>query len=125
MCKALSVELLKGVIAAIDMGLSGHVAGARSGVSAASAIRWRGLFFKAGDMRPSPLGGDQRSGLIEKHAELVCERLESRPDITLAEMQAALAEYGGLRSGGSSVAQRSRSKGSAHADKQSGPDILT
>ena len=38
--------------------------------------------------------GDRRSGLIEKHADLILGRLEAQPDITLTEMQAVLAEQG-------------------------------
>ncbi len=94
MSKALSVDLRERVIGAIDEGLSCRAAAARFGVSAASAIRWRSLSLKTGDVRPGPLGGDRRSGLIEKHADLILGRLETQPDITLAEMQAVLAEHG-------------------------------
>ena len=94
MSKALSVDLRERVIGAIDEGLSCRAAAARFGVSAASAIRWRALSLKTGDVRPGPLGGDRRSGLIEKHADLILGRLETQPDITLAEMQAVLAEHG-------------------------------
>ena len=94
MSKALSVDLRERVIGAIDEGLSCRAAAARFGVSAASAIRWRSLSLKTGDVRPGPLGGDRRSGLIEKHADLILGRLEAQPDITLAEMQAVLAEQG-------------------------------
>lgn len=94
MSKALSVDLRERVIGAIDEGLSCRAAAARFGVSAASAIRWRSLSLKTGDVRPGRLGGDRRSGLIEKHADLILGRLEAQPDITLAEMQAVLAEHG-------------------------------
>lgn len=94
MSKALSVDLRERVVAAIDEGLSCRAAAARFGVSAASAIRWRSLSRRTGDVRPGPLGGDRRSGLIEKHADLILGRLETQPDITLAEMQAVLAEHG-------------------------------
>jgi transposase len=94
MSKALSVDLRERVIGAIDEGLSCRAAAVRFGVSAASAIRWRSLSLKTGDVRPGPLGGDRRSGLIEKHADLILGRLEAQPDITLAEMQAVLAEQG-------------------------------
>lgn len=94
MSKALSVDLRERVIGAIDEGLSCRAAAARFGVSAASAIRWRSLSLKTGDVRPGRLGGDRRSGLIEKHADLILGRLEAQPDITLAEMQAVLAEQG-------------------------------
>ncbi|WP_425995484.1 IS630 transposase-related protein [Caulobacter sp. DWR1-3-2b1] len=94
MSKALSLDLRKRVIAAIDGGLSCRAAAARFGVSAASAIRWRQLIVKQGDARPGPLGGDRRSGYIEKHADLILTLMDAKSDITLAELQAALAERG-------------------------------
>ena len=45
-------------------------------------------------MRPGPRGGDRRSGRIEAQAEVILGLLESKPDITLAEIEAALAERG-------------------------------
>lgn len=94
MSKALSVDLRERVIAAIEGGLSCRRAAARFGVSAASAIRWRALSRQTGDVRPGPLGGDRRSGRIEAQAEVILGLLELQPDITLAEIEAALAERG-------------------------------
>lgn len=94
MSKALSLDLRERVIAAIDGGLSCRAAAARFGVSAASAIRWRQLTRKQGDARPGPLGGDRRSGRIEKHADTILALLDAKPDITLAELRAALAARG-------------------------------
>lgn len=94
MSKALSVDLRERVIAAIDGGLSCRGAAGRFGVSAASAIRWRALSRQTGDVRPGPLGGDRRSGRIEAQAEVILGLLEGKPDITLAEIEAALAERG-------------------------------
>lgn len=94
MSKALSVDLRERVIGAIEEGLSCRAAASRFGVSAASAVRWRSLSLRTGEVRPGPLGGDRRSGRIEKHTHLILGRLETQPDITLAEMQAVLAEHG-------------------------------
>jgi transposase len=101
MSKALSLDLRERVIAAIDGGLSCRAAAARFGVSAASAIRWRQLTRKQGDARPGPLGGDRRSGRIEKHADIILALLDAKSDITLAELRAALAERGVAVSGAS------------------------
>jgi transposase len=101
MSKALSLDLRERVIAAIDGGLSCRAAAARFGVSAASAIRWRQLTLKQGDARPGPLGGDRRSGRIEKQADVILALLDAKSDITLAELQAALAKRGVLVSGAS------------------------
>jgi transposase len=94
MSKALSVDLRDRVIAAIEGGMSCRQAAARFGVSAASAIRWRSRVRRQGDVRPGPLGGDRRSGRIEGHADLILGLVERKSDITLAELQAALAEQG-------------------------------
>jgi len=94
MSKALSVDLRERVIAAIDEGMSCRGAAVRFGVSAASAIRWRSLSRRQGDVRPGPLGGDRRSGRIEAQAEVILGLIESQPDITLAEIEAALAGRG-------------------------------
>lgn len=99
MSKALSLDLRERVIAAIDGGLCR--AAARFGVSAASAIRWRKLTLSQGDARPGPLGGDRRSGLIEKNADVILAMLDAKPDITLAELQAGLADRGVELSGSS------------------------
>jgi transposase len=94
MSKALSVDLRDRVIAAIEGGLSCRQAAARFGVSASSAIRWRALVRTRGDVRPGPLGGDRRSGRIEGHAALILSLVAQKPDATLAELRAALAEQG-------------------------------
>ena len=94
MSKALSVDLRDRVIAAVDGGLSCRQAAARFGVSASSAIRWRSRVRTQGDVRPGPLGGDRRSGRIESHAGVILGLLDRQPDITLAEIEAALAERG-------------------------------
>lgn len=53
MAKALSVDLRRRVIAAIDGGLSCRQAADRFGVSAASAIRWRSRHKEIGDIVPN------------------------------------------------------------------------
>ena len=94
MSKALSLDLRDRVIAAIESEMSCRQAATRFGVSPASAIRWRSRLRTQGDVRPGPLGGDRRSGLIERHADLILSLVERKSDITLAELRAALAEQG-------------------------------
>ena len=74
--------------------MSCRQAAARFGVSASSAIRWRSRLRTQGDVRPGPLGGDRRSGRIERHADVILGLVERKSDITLAELRAALAEQG-------------------------------
>ena len=40
------------------------------------------------------MGGDRRSGRVEVHAESILQKVEQQPDITLAELCAAMAERG-------------------------------
>ena len=94
MSKALSVDLRDRVVAAIEAGMSCRQAAVRFGVSASSAIRWRALSRRQGDVRPGPLGGDRRSARIEAHADLILDLVKVTPDLTLAELRARLAEQG-------------------------------
>lgn len=94
MSKALSMDLRERVLGAIAAGASCREAAALFGVSAASAIRWRQRQKAQGSARPGPLGRDRRSQHMEGHAETILGLLKARPDATLAELQAALAERG-------------------------------
>jgi transposase len=99
MSKALSVDLRERVVAAIAAGASCRAAAAvrsmpRTGVSAASAIRWWGLERETGSVAPKALGGDRRSDRIEAHAPLILGLVERTSDITLKEIRAELAEAG-------------------------------
>ena len=64
MTTALSVDLRKRVVAAVDGGLSRRQAAARFGVSISSAIRWTSRVRETGDIRPLRVGGDKRSARI-------------------------------------------------------------
>jgi transposase len=94
MAKALSVDLRQRVIAAIDGGWSCRQAAERFGVSAASAIRWRGHLKEAGDIVPKHQGGDHRSQCIEAHSQLILDAVTVKPDITLAELRDLLKRRG-------------------------------
>ena len=94
MTRALSVDLRKRVLAAVEGGASCRQAAARFGVSASSAIRWHALSRTVGDATPKPQGGDRRSGTIEAHAAVILGALERKPDITLADLRAELAGQG-------------------------------
>lgn len=93
MARVLSVDLRKRVVAAIASGVSRRQAAVRFGVSAASAIRWQQLAADHGTPKPQQQGGDRRSARIEAHADLILRAYEATPDITLAELQALLADH--------------------------------
>ncbi len=94
MAKALSMDLRQRVLAAVDGGASCRQAAQRFGVSAASAIRWHERRRRSGDFAPKALGGDRLSGRIEAHGELILSLVDDKPDITLAELRARLADNG-------------------------------
>jgi transposase len=95
MSKALSLDLRQRVVAAVrDEGLSHRAAAARLKVSAASISRWRALERQSGALRPGPLGGDRRSGVIEAHAQTILRTFEARRDMTIEELRRALAGQG-------------------------------
>jgi len=94
MSRALSLDLRIRVLAAVEAGASHRQAGERFGVSAASVSRWRRLAREQGEPRPGPLGGDRRSRRIEAHAPAIRTLLDAKPDITLSEIKAGLAEQG-------------------------------
>ena len=94
MATALSNDLRKRVLAAVDGGMSCRQAAEHFGVSAASAIRWNDRRRRDGNFAPKARGGDRRSGRIEAHGELILSLIDEMPDITLAELRARLAENG-------------------------------
>ena len=84
--------------------------------------------MKQGDARAGALGGDRRSGRVEKNADVILAMLDAKPDITLAELQTGLVERG-VTVSGSSIwrffdRRRITLEKSAHADEQGSPDIL-
>ena len=94
MSKALSVDIRSRVVAMVKGGASHRAAGRHYGVSAASVSRWRTQDRELGTLEPGPLGGDRRSGRIEKHHALIRALLDQTPDISTSELQQALAQRG-------------------------------
>ena len=94
MGKPLSMDLRERVVDAISQGMSRRSAGARFGVSAASAVRWAALQRAQGKPLAKPQGGDMRSAATEAKAARIWALYEAAPDIALAELRAALATEG-------------------------------
>jgi transposase len=83
----LSVDLRKRVVSAVrEGGVSCPAAAKRFGVSFASAIRWVAALRERGSFVPLPMGGDQRSGRVEAHADYLLGLHRREPDLTLAEI---------------------------------------
>ena len=94
MSKALSVDLRERVVRAVSEGASCRRVAMRFGVSASSAVRWCARLRETGSVVPGALGGDRRSRRIEAHAALILQEVERTPDMTLAELKAALSASG-------------------------------
>ena len=96
MSKALSVDLRKRVVDAVDGGASRRGAAARFGVSASSAVRWKKRERETGSVAPKTLGGDRRSARIEAHAKWLKDFVKDHHDATLDEIGLALQAEKGL-----------------------------
>ena len=83
----LSVDLRERVVSAVrEEGMSSRAAAKRFGVSFASAIRWVAALRERGSCAPLPMGGDQRSGRVEAHADYLLGLHRREPDLTLVEI---------------------------------------
>jgi transposase len=94
MAEALSTDLRKRVVEAVNSGMSRRQAAAHFKVGASSAIRWVAQALTTGDIKPKRQGGDRRSAAIEAQADFILSLLGPGGDATLAEMRAALAAKG-------------------------------
>ncbi len=94
MAGALSIDLRKRVVDAVNGGMSRRQAAAHFRVGVSSAIRWVAQALATGDVAPKRQGGDRRSAAIEAQADVILSLLGPDGDATLAEMRAALAAKG-------------------------------
>ena len=94
MAKALSIDLRRRVVDAIEQGFSCRQAAERFGVSASSAIRWLDRLKKQGDVAAKRQGGDRKSGRIEAEAPFLLGEVAKTPNITLVELQERLKVRG-------------------------------
>lgn len=97
MANALSVDLRRRVVAAVEAGASRRQAASRFGVGVSSAIRWVAQACETGDVAPKPRGGPRRPSRIEPYGDLIMNWLEEEPDMTLPEIGARLDEEVGYR----------------------------
>lgn len=96
MALALSDDLRRRVVAAVDNGMSRRAAAVRFGIAPSTAIKWLQQWRRTGSVQPRPRGGDKRSHRLESHAAEILARIEATPDITLAEIVAHLEQTHGL-----------------------------
>ena len=96
MVKALSLDLRKRVVAAVEAGASRRQAASRFGVGISSAIRWVSQLRETGELAPRRRGG-HRPSRIDGHGELIMGWVEAEADLTLSEIAARLEEATGYR----------------------------
>ena len=97
MTRALSDDLRKRVIEAVEGGMSRRAAATRFGIGASTAVKWVQRWRETGSRAPRLSGGDVRSHRIDTFAEEIMALVERTPDITLAEIADHLAHSHGLR----------------------------
>jgi len=97
MTRALSDDLRKRVIEAVDGGMSRRAAATRFGIGASTAVKWVQRWRETGSRAPRRSGGNVRSHRIDACGETIMALVEQTPDITLAEIADHLAQSHGLR----------------------------
>ncbi len=93
MVAPLSQDLRRRLVEAVNDGSSAREAARRFAVSPSAAIKLMQRVRRTGSTAPARIGGYRRP-LLEEHADVLRELTQARKGITLAELQAALAERG-------------------------------
>ena len=93
MAVPLSQDIRKRLMRAVGAGSTARAAARRFEVSASAAIKLVRHVRETGSTAPARIGGYRRP-LLEEHEDLLRALTAAKPGITLAELQAALAERG-------------------------------
>lgn len=91
MGKPYSKDLRSRFVRLLDSGLSASAAGRHLLVARSTATRWSLIWRREQRCEALPMGGDQRSAVLEEHAPFILSRVEEQPDIFLHEIVADLA----------------------------------
>ena len=97
MTRAFADDLRERVIQAVEGGMSRRAAAERFGVGVSTAIKWVQKWRTTGNWSARPMEGDRRSGRIEAVGDEILDLVDTRPDITLAEIAAHLEETHEMR----------------------------
>jgi transposase len=93
MTRPYSVDLRERIVRAVEAGASRRAAAATFDVSPSCVIKLLQRWRQHGTLKPAPAGGGRRAKLAD-HAERVHELLAATPDLTIAELETALAADG-------------------------------
>ena len=126
---ALSMDIRKKVMKAIEGGMSRRQAAARFDIGPATAVRWAKRVEITGDVAPLKMGGDHRSQRIEAHADFILGQFKKKPDLTLMELREKIRERHGLSFGYGTLwrflarHRITRKKKTGHASEQEREDV--
>ena len=126
---ALSMDIRKKVMKAIEGGMSRRKAAARFDIGPASAVRWAKRVETTCKVAPLKMGGDRRSQRIEAHSDFILARIEEQPDLTIMELREKIRERHGLDFGYGTVWRFlarhniTRKKKTGHASEQEREDV--
>jgi len=126
---ALSMDIRKKVMKAIEGGMSRRKAAARFDIGPATAVRWAKRVETTGEIAPSQMGGDRRSRRIEAHAGFILAQIEGKPDLTIMELREKIRERHGVGFGYGTVwrflarHRITRKKKTGHASEQEREDV--
>jgi transposase len=98
----MSMDLRERIVRAVEAGSSMREAARRFAVSPSAAIKLMQRVRATGSAAPDRYGGYRRP-LLAAHESTLRRLVEAKPDITLAEVQAALQERIGIRAGLSTI----------------------
>ena len=98
----MSLDLRRRIVGAVEPGSSIRQAAGRFAVSPSAAIKLMQRARTTGSAAPARFG-DHRRPLLEPHEAALRELVAATPDITLAELQAALERRLGIRAGLSTI----------------------
>ena len=113
MTAPLSQDLRRRIVAAVECGSSIRKAAARYSVSNSAAIKLIRRVRMTGSWKPARIGGYRRP-ILEPHERLLREIVETKSDITLAEIRAELSRRVGLSPDLSTIHHHLRRLGLRH-----------
>ena len=120
MTAPLSADLRERLVRAVEAGSSARAAARRFEVSPSAAVTLLRRVRRTGSIAPAKIGGYRRP-LLDGHEALLRHLTAERPGITLAELQAALAERGIVVGSLTTIWATLRRLGPQHKKRRSRP----
>ena len=124
MTAPLSADLRERLVRAVEAGSSARAAARRFEVSPSAAVTLLRRVRRTGSIAPAKMGGYRRP-LLDGHEALLRHLTAERPGITLAELQAALAERGIVVGSLTTIWATLRRLGLSHKKRRSRPASAT